>query len=135
MATSTCTSGRRTCSSGADVVSVKAYPILDVASNGWLGGNQNGLNTLKGLSKADTRIVPGLGACAVACAPRRTTRHAHYGASANGEDAGTGKSAQEMLEARPTQEFDAVWGDPEQFIRNAFRGISLRPQQMGVSIV
>ncbi len=46
-----------------------------------------------------------------------------------------GKSAQEMLEAQPTKEFDAVWGDPELFIRNAFRGISLRPQTMGVSIV
>jgi hypothetical protein len=46
-----------------------------------------------------------------------------------------GKSAQEMIDAQPTREFDAVWGDPEQFIRNAFRGISLRPQQMGVSIV
>ena len=46
-----------------------------------------------------------------------------------------GKSAQEMIDAQPTQEFDAVWGNPEQFIRNAFRGISLRPQQMGVAIV
>ena len=46
-----------------------------------------------------------------------------------------GKSAQEMIDAQPTKEFDDVWGNPEQFIRNAFRGISLRPQTMGVSVV
>jgi hypothetical protein len=40
-----------------------------------------------------------------------------------------------MIDAKPTAEFDAAWGDPEQFIRNAFRGISLRPQTLGVSIV
>lgn len=120
---------------GADVVSVGAYPILDVASNGWITGNLNGVTALKDLCTPQTRIVPGLGAM---------QDPAHLDAQATmlttvrqrmAKMLAQGKSAQEMIDAKPTEEFDAVWGDPEQFIRNAFRGISLRPQQMGVSIV
>ncbi len=120
---------------GADVVSVGAYPILDVASNGWITGNLNGVTALKELSTPDTRIVPGLGAVQ---APAHLEAQATMLTTVRQRMAkmlAQGKSAQEMLDAKPTAEFDAVWGDPEQFIRNAFRGISLRPQQMGVSIV
>ena len=120
---------------GADVVSVGAYPILDVASNGWIGGNLNGVTALKKLCTAETRVVPGLGAVQ---APAHLEAQAAMLTTVRERMAkmlAQGKSAQEMIEAKPTQEFDAVWGNPEQFIRNAFRGISLRPQQMGVSIV
>jgi cyclase len=119
----------------ADVVSVDVYPTLDISSNGWITGNLNGVNTLKELCKPDTRIVPGRGA---------VQSPAHLDAQANmlttvrqrmAKMLAQGKSAQEMIEAQPTKEFDAVWGDPELFIRNAFRGISLRPQQMGVAVV
>jgi cyclase len=120
---------------GSDVVSVGAYPILDTASNGWITGNLNGVTTLKSLSKADTRIVPGKGAVQ---APAYLDKQAEMLTAVRQRMAkmlAQGKSAQEMLDAKPTQEFDSQWGDPERFIRNAFRGISLRPQQMGVSIV
>jgi glyoxylase-like metal-dependent hydrolase (beta-lactamase superfamily II) len=120
---------------GADVVSVGAYPILDVASNGWITGNLNGVTALKALCTPDTRIVPGLGAVQ---APAHLEAQATMLTTVRQRMAkmlAQGKSAQGMLDAKPTAEFDAVWGDPGQFIRNAFRGISLRPQQMGVSIV
>jgi glyoxylase-like metal-dependent hydrolase (beta-lactamase superfamily II) len=119
----------------ADVVSVGSYPVLDISSNGWITGNLNAVNSLKKLCKPDTRIVPGLGA---AQAPAHLDAQATMLTTVRQRMAkmlAQGKSAQEMLDARPTSEFDAVWGDPELFIRNAFRGISLRPQQMGVSIV
>ncbi|MEJ0037702.1 MAG: MBL fold metallo-hydrolase [Gammaproteobacteria bacterium] len=120
---------------GADVVSIGAYPILDIASNGWIGGNLNGVTALKKMCTADTRVVPGLGAVQ---APAYLDTQASMLTTVRQRMAkmlAQGKSAQEMLDAQPTKEFDAVWGNPEQFIRNAFRGISLRPQQMGVSIV
>ena len=120
---------------GADVVSIGAYPILDVASNGWIGGNLNGVTALKKLCTEQTRVVPGLGAVQ---SPAHLDAQAAMLTTVRQRMAkmlAQGKSAQEMIDAKPTQEFDAVWGDPEQFIRNAFRGISLRPQQMGVSIV
>ena len=119
----------------ADVVSVGAYPILDISSNGWITGNLNGVNTLKALCKPDTRIVPGRGAVQAPAHLEAQAAMLTTVRSSLAKMLAQGKSAQEMVDAQPTQEFDAVWGEPELFVRNAFRGISLRPQQMGVAIV
>ncbi len=119
----------------ADVVSPGAYPILDIASNGWITGNINGCTTLKGLAQPDTRIIPGRGGLQ---APAQLDAQAAMLTAVRqrmGRMLAQGRSAQEMIDARPTADFDAAWGDPEVFIRNAFRGISLRPQTLGVSIV
>jgi cyclase len=120
---------------GGDVVSVGSYPILDTASNGWITGNLNGVSTLKGLCKDGTRVVPGKGAVQTVehLEAQRVMLTTIRQRMAN--MLAQGMSAQEMIDAHPSKEFDAVWGDPELFIRNAFIGISLRPQTMGVSIV
>jgi cyclase len=118
-----------------DVLSVGAYPILDYSSNGWFGGNLNGVTTLKGLCKADTRVVPGQGAVQ---APAQVEAQVVMMTTLRQRLAkllAQGMSAQEMIDAHPTREFDPAWGDPELFMRSAFRGISLRPQQMGAPIV
>jgi glyoxylase-like metal-dependent hydrolase (beta-lactamase superfamily II) len=120
-----------------DVVAVGAYPILDTSSNGWITGNLNGVNTLKELcdKSEGMRIVPGSGAVQ---APSHLETQAAMLTTVRQRMArllAQGFSAQEMIDAAPTREFDAAWGDPELFIRQVFRGISLRPQQMGVSIV
>ncbi len=118
-----------------DVVSPGAYPVLDIASNGWITGNINGCTTLKELAKPDTRIVPGRGGVQ---APAQLDAQAAMLTAVRqrmGRMLVQGKSAQEMIDAKPTADFDAAWGDPEQFIRNAFRGISLRPQTLGMSVV
>jgi glyoxylase-like metal-dependent hydrolase (beta-lactamase superfamily II) len=119
----------------ADVVAVGSYPVLDTASNGWITGNLNGVNALKAQCREGTRIVPGRGEPQTAAhldaqaAMLTTVRQRMAKLLAQG------MSAQEMIEARPTREFDGAWGEPERFIRQAFRGISLRPQTLGVSIV
>jgi len=118
-----------------DVVSPGAYPVLDIASNGWITGNINGCTTLKDLAKPDTRIVPGRGGVqALAQLDAQTTMLTAV-RQRMARMLVQGKSAQEMIDAKPTAEFDAVWGDPQLFIRNAFRGISLRPQTLGLSVV
>lgn len=120
---------------GGDVVSVGSYPILDTASNGWITGNLNGVQAIRELCNDGTRIVPGKGAVQ---APAHLAAQGVMLTAVRQRMAkmlAQGMSAQEMLDAHPTREFDATWGDPELFIRNAFRGISLRPQQMGVAIV
>ncbi|HEY4212689.1 MAG TPA: MBL fold metallo-hydrolase [Steroidobacteraceae bacterium] len=120
---------------GGDVVSVNAYPILDTASNGWITGNINGLTSLKGLCNDATKVIPGKGG---AQAPAHLEKQKEMLTTVRLRMAkmlAQGKSAQEMIDAQPTKEFDTEWGNPELFIRNAFRGISLRPQQMGVNVV
>lgn len=118
-----------------DVVSVGAYPILDYSTGGWIGGTENATKTLLELVDENTRIVPGLG-------PVQSRDHLR----AEHEMLSTlrlrlskllaqGMSAQDMIDAKPTREFDAAWGDPELFIRNAWYGLSLRARELGVSIV
>jgi cyclase len=120
---------------GGDVVAVGSYPILDTASNGWITGNLNGVTTLKGLCKDATRVVPGTGAVQAAEHLEAQRVMLTTIRQRMAKMLAQGMSAQEMIEAHPSKEFDAAWGDPDLFIRNAFIGISLRPQTMGVSIV
>ena len=118
-----------------DVVSAGAYPILDTASNGWITGNLNGVTKLKELCNDNTRIVAGKGPVLTPTQLDAQSVMLTTVRQRMGKMLAQGMSAQEMVDAHPTQEFDAAWGDPELFIRNAFRGISLRPQSMGVSVV
>jgi glyoxylase-like metal-dependent hydrolase (beta-lactamase superfamily II) len=120
---------------GGDVVSVGSYPILDTASNGWITGNLNGVTTLKGLCNDGTRVVPGKGAVQAVAHLEAQRQMLTTVRQRMAKMLAQGMSAQEMIDAHPTKEFDAVWGDPDLFIRNAFIGISLRPQTMGVLIV
>jgi len=118
-----------------DVVSVGAYPIPDYSTGGWIGGTENATKTLLELADESTRIVPGIG-------PVQGLDHLR----AEHEMLSTlrlrlskllaqGMSAQDMIDAEPTREYDAVWGDPQLFIRNVWYGLSLRARELGVSIV
>jgi hypothetical protein len=46
-----------------------------------------------------------------------------------------GMSIQDMLEAAPTRDLDAKWGDPKLFIANTWHGLIRRTGELGVSIV
>jgi hypothetical protein len=46
-----------------------------------------------------------------------------------------GMSAQDMVDAAPTKDYDARWGDPTMFVRNAWPGLVARARELGVSIV
>jgi glyoxylase-like metal-dependent hydrolase (beta-lactamase superfamily II) len=118
-----------------DVVSVGRFPIVDPDSNGWIGGLASALETLVGLADDSTRVVPGLGA------PQGLAHLKAEHAMVNtlrqrlAQLLAQGMSASEMIAAKPAAEFEAVWGDPTQFIRNAYPGMAHRARELGVSIV
>ena len=63
-----------------DVVSPGRYPIVDSASNGWLGGIKTALKTIIARCDANTKVVPGVGSggrrrCAQAAG--RNVLHGH----------------------------------------------------------
>jgi cyclase len=118
-----------------DVVSVGSYPIIDYSTNGWIGGLLDASKTLIGLADANTRIVPGKGPLQtradlalerdmLATLKQRLSRLLAQG-----------MSAQDMVAAAPTHEFDAQWGDPTLFISNAWPGLVARARELGVNIV
>jgi hypothetical protein len=43
----------------------------------------------------------------------------------------SGVTPQEMIAAQPTKEFDEKWGNPDQFISNAYRGLWGHVRELG----
>jgi glyoxylase-like metal-dependent hydrolase (beta-lactamase superfamily II) len=106
------------------VVSVGEYPILDYATGGWIGGLMDATAKLLALADKDTLIVPGRGP-----AQRRDflVKQQEMIATVRGrvEDLmRKGKSANEMIAADVTREFDSSFGtNREQFVENVYGGL------------
>src|SRR5262245_17925865 len=114
-----------------DVLSVGRYPILDYVTGGWIGGLQNANQALLKIANAETRIIPGAG-------PVQT--RADLQAQADMCNAmrdrlvklmRQGMGPQDMIAAAPSKEFDAKWGDPKLFIKNAYRGMWGHVRELG----
>ena len=118
----------------SDLLAVASYPVLDYVTLGWIGGLVTANKTLLDLANADTRIVPGLGPVQT----REDLKGQLDMLLVLQERLYTllrdGRSADEMLAAHPTREYDARCGDPELFIRNAFRGMSAHVRQIPVIV-
>jgi glyoxylase-like metal-dependent hydrolase (beta-lactamase superfamily II) len=105
-------------------VAVGAYPVLDYATGGWIGGLEEATRKLLSMTDADTLIVPADG-------PAQTRRHLQaqldmvVAVRGRVEDLmRKGRSAEEMLAAGVTKEFDAAWGDNrERFVANVYDGL------------
>jgi len=105
-------------------VSAGAYPVLDFATGGWIGGLMDSTERLLELADSDTLIIPDAG-------PVRSREHlmAQFDmvSTVRGrieELMRQGKSAEEMIAARVTAEFDSTWGENhEQFVTNVYGGL------------
>ncbi len=104
----------------SDVVSPTRYPIIDSASNGWLGGLQGALRTLAGRCDARTRVIPGVGAPVGVEALKQQQEMCYAVVSRIGENYYKGGTFEELLASAPTREFDAQYGDPALFLRQAY---------------
>ena len=106
-----------------DVMSGQGWPVVDYITGGWIGGIVGGLQRVQALANDDTRIVPGRGpvlrladvkeqfAMYVQIYDRLTTM------------LNKGKSPGEAVDAKPTREFDAKMGNPDEFVRRAFESM------------
>jgi len=118
-----------------DVVAVGSYPILDYSTDGWIGGMTNATERLLSLCGPGTKIVPGVGPVqSRADLEKEHTMLATLKLKLSHLLA-QGLSAQEMLAASPTREFDAQWGDPTLFVSNAYPGLVAHAHELGVLIV
>jgi glyoxylase-like metal-dependent hydrolase (beta-lactamase superfamily II) len=118
-----------------DVVSVGAYPISDYCTNGWIGGMANATKTLVGLCNESTRVVPGTGPVQTRADVAAENEMLTAMKLKLSKLLAQGMSAQDMIDAAPTREYDAKWGDPKLFIANAWPGLVWRARELGASIV
>jgi glyoxylase-like metal-dependent hydrolase (beta-lactamase superfamily II) len=118
-----------------DVLAVGRYPVIDYCTGGWIGGMASAAQALQERCNADTRVIPGMGPpqsreqlkAEHAMLTEMRTRLSRLLAQ--------GMSIQDMIDAAPTRDFDAQWGDPKLFIANVWQGLIRRTGELGVSIV
>jgi glyoxylase-like metal-dependent hydrolase (beta-lactamase superfamily II) len=106
-----------------DVMSGQGWPVVDWATGGWIGGMVGGLLRLQTLVNADTRIVPGRGPMlSVADLKKQTEMYATiYERLTTLLNKGRGPT--EAVAAKPTKEFDAQMGNPDEFVRRSFESL------------
>ena len=114
-----------------DVVASDKYPVLDWSTGGWITGMVEGQKALVAVSNAETKIIPGTGSVIT-----RADLEAQLGKVTTIRDNlvktfRQGKSAKEMQAEGVTKDFDAQWGDPEQFLTNAYRGLWAHVREVG----
>jgi glyoxylase-like metal-dependent hydrolase (beta-lactamase superfamily II) len=103
-----------------DVVSNGRYPIIDSASNGWLGGIHTALKALVARCDAGTKVVPAVGAAVNVDALKQQQEMCYTVLSRIGENYYKGGTYEELLAAKPTREFDAQFGEPALFLQQAY---------------
>jgi len=118
-----------------DVLSVGRYPVLDYVTGGWIGGMANAAQQLAARCDDGTRVIPGTGP--VQAKADLLTEQAMLAEVRTrlSKLLAQGMSIEDMLNAAPTRDFDAKWGDPKLFIANTWHGLIRRTGELGVSIV
>jgi cyclase len=114
-----------------DVLTAGTYPIADYTTGGWLGGLLAATKTLLDLTNAETKVIPGTGpvqtrASLQAQFDMLTTLRERFAKMMR-----QGMSANDMLAAGVTKEFDEKWGDPKLFVQVSYRGLWLHVRELG----
>jgi cyclase len=114
-----------------DVLTVGRYPMADYTTGGWLGGLLTATKTLLDLTNGETRVIPGSGPIQT-----RADLQAQFDMLTTLRDRlakmmRQGMSANDMLAAGATKEFDEKWGDPKQFLSVTYRGLWLHVRELG----
>jgi glyoxylase-like metal-dependent hydrolase (beta-lactamase superfamily II) len=106
-------------------ISVDTWPLLDWWTGGWIGGLVDAFDLLLAVADENTRLVPGNGAVLTRAdlVEQRQMYVTIFDRLAKLFFAGVEPA--DVLAAEPTKEYDDRLGDPELFLRLAFRGLGL----------
>jgi glyoxylase-like metal-dependent hydrolase (beta-lactamase superfamily II) len=103
------------------VVANDKWPIIDWWTGGWFVGMLDAFETLVAIANDDTRIVPASGP-PMSLADLKSQQQMYLTIFDRLQTLFTqARGTDEVLDAKPTAEFDARWGDPELFVTLAFQ--------------
>jgi len=115
----------------SDILGVGRYPFMDYSTGGWIGGMVEATSVLLKMVDAKTRIVPSLGPVQT----KQDLQAEHDMVVAVGGRVLTmiqqGKGYSEVVAAATTKEFDTQWGQPDQFVKEIFKGIMRNLHDVG----
>ena len=108
---------------GGGVVANDAWPLMDWWTGGWIGGLANGLEVLLEIANDDTIIVPANGP--VMSKAELQAMRDMYASIFQRISTGfrNANSVEDTLSEEPTAEFNARYGDPEDFVRRAHESL------------
>lgn len=114
-----------------DALSVGTYPLCDYTTGGWLGGLATATRTMVDMSNAETRVVPGVGPVQTRADLQAQLDMLVALRDRLGKMMRSGMSADDMLAAGATKDYDAKWGDPALFLQTTYRGMWLHVRELG----
>lgn len=103
-----------------DMVVSRRYPLIDSASNGWLGGMVGALKLLMARCNAKTRIIDADGLLLGKADLLAQQDLCFTVLQRIAESYYKGETRQQFMVSQPTREFDAVRGDPSAFLLQAY---------------
>jgi cyclase len=106
-----------------DVVSVNHYPVMDWSTGGWVGGLLDATSTLLALSDDNTLIVPGTGPVVNKAQLKLQHDMLEVMKERVWQLMRKGMNDVDVVAAKPTAEYDEQWGDPQQFLLSAYKGL------------
>jgi cyclase len=114
-----------------DVVASAGYPVLDYTTGGWIGGMIDGQKALLKVTNGQTRVVPGTGSLMTEADLDAESQMLSTLKDRLVKLMKQGLKPSEIVAAAPTKEFDAKWGNPEQFIKLAYGGLWGHVRELG----
>jgi glyoxylase-like metal-dependent hydrolase (beta-lactamase superfamily II) len=114
-----------------DAVAPGHYPDLDWSTGGWISGMVDGQKKLLDVAKDDTKIVAGTGPVITKAELQATNEKLIVIRDNMLKLFRQGKNPDEMRAEGLTKDYDAEWGDPKQFLHNAYRGMWGHVREVG----
>ena len=106
----------------SDLLAVGTYPLVDYSTGGWVRGMAKASKALMDIADDKTRVIPAHGPVQSKADLKSQYEMCNTIDGRIGDLMKQGKSVDEVIAARPTKEFDAAHGDPEHFLRLAYKG-------------
>ena len=106
----------------SDLLSVDTYPLVDYSTGGWIRGMAKASKALMDIADDKTRVIPAHGPVQSKADLKAQYEMCNTIDERIGDLMKQGKSVDEVIAAKPTKEFDAGHGDPENFLRLAYKG-------------
>ncbi len=105
------------------LVSSVGWPVIDWQTGGWIGGLVGGIDRLLKAANDNTRIIPADGA-AITRAHLQAQRDMYFTIFDRlVKLLVKGLGPDEVVAAKPAQEFEAQWGPSDEFVRTSFKSL------------
>jgi len=106
-----------------DILTGQGWPAVDWETGGWIGGMAGAVRRLQTLVDANTRIVPARGPVFGQAELKTQSEMYQTIYDRLSTMLNKGLSPSEAVAAKPTKEFDAKMGNPDEFVRRAFESL------------